>query len=85
MLRGFPGRRCSGGVYATGRKLGLHAVKVVEDGVTEDGTEFWSAMNSWGTSFGVNGTFMIEVGRMRLRVWVYAGKPCVEAAGDVCL
>ena len=77
----------SGGVYkyVTGRKLGLHAVKVVGYGVTENGTEFWSAMNSWGTSFGVNGTFKIKIGECGFESGVYAGKPCVEAAGDVCL
>ena len=77
----------SGGVYkyVTGRKLGLHAVKVVGYGVTENGTEFWSAMNSWGTSFGVNGTFLIKVGECGFESGVYAGKPCVEAAGDFCL
>ena len=77
----------SGGVYkyVTGRKLGLHAVKVVGYGVTENGTEFWSAMNSWSTSFGVNGTFKIKIGECGFESGVYAGKPCVEAAGDVCL
>ena len=48
------------GVYQhlTGDELGGHAVKMVGWGV-EDGTPYWTIVNSWNQSWGDNGTFKI--------------------------
>lgn len=65
------------GVYrhVSGRRLGLHAVKVIgySNGTNTNGTAFWTAMNSWGPSFGMNGTFMIAEGECSFELNVYAG------------
>lgn len=67
----------SSGVYrhVSGRRLGLHAVKVVGYGVAPDGTKFWSALNSWGPTFGLNGTFEIAEGECGFEESVLAGEP----------
>ena len=69
----------AGGVYhhVTGRKLGLHAVKVIGYGVDERAGQFWTAMNSWGPQFGLNGTFMIAAGECGFEQSVLAGLPCL--------
>mmetsp|Transcript_25673 Transcript_25673/g.65244 ORF Transcript_25673/g.65244 Transcript_25673/m.65244 type:complete len:341 (+) Transcript_25673:18-1040(+) len=69
----------AGGIYKhiSGKKLGLHAVKVIGYGVGPDGEEFWTAMNSWGPDFGINGTFMIAVGECNFESAVLAGDPCL--------
>jgi len=40
---------------------GYHAIEVIGWG-KQDGTEFWVAANSWGTSWGMKGYFNIEAG-----------------------
>ena len=51
------------GVYqhTTGKKLGGHAVKMVGWGV-ENGTPYWTIVNSWNESWGNSGTFRIKRG-----------------------
>jgi len=51
------------GVYkhTTGEYLGGHAVKIIGWGV-EGSTPYWMVANSWNTSWGMNGWFMIERG-----------------------
>ena len=41
--------------------MGGHAIKIVGWGV-ENGTEFWTVANSWGTGWGENGHFRIAIG-----------------------
>jgi len=76
----------TGGVYrhVAGRKLGLHAVKVIGFGsATANGTNapYWLAINSWGPTFGVNGTFMIGAGDSGtgFEQQVLAGEPCLSS------
>jgi len=51
------------GVYkhTTGEYLGGHAVKIIGWGM-EGVTPYWMVANSWNTSWGMNGWFMIERG-----------------------
>ena len=74
------------GVYkhVGGARLGLHAVKVVGYGTDANGTDYWVAYNSWGPSFGMNGTFRIAVGQCGFEQAVYAGKPCLPGEGYPC-
>ena len=80
----------SSGIYrhATGRKIGQHAVKVIGYGhAGANGTEpFWIAMNSWGTSFGINGTFLIGAGDSGtgFELQMLAGEPCVPGDPYPC-
>ena len=73
----------AGGVYrhVAGRKLGLHAVKLVGYGQSagDNGTAYWLAMNSWGPSFGNAGTFKISVGDSGtgFEENMLAGEPCL--------
>jgi hypothetical protein len=72
------------GIYrhVAGKRLGLHAVKVVGWGTTEDGEQFWECQNSWGRKWGVDGTFKIAVNAgVGFEEKVQAGEPCLE--GDV--
>jgi len=50
----------TGGVYqhVTGRQLGGHAIKMVGWGV-ENGTPYWTCVNSWNDSWGEKGSFRI--------------------------
>lgn len=52
------------GIYAhvTGKFLGVHAVKLLGWGKTEQGVEYWIAQNSWGTKWGDEGFFKIKFG-----------------------
>lgn len=51
------------GVYkhVTGKKLGGHAVRLIGFG-EENNEKYWLAVNSWNTTFGINGTFKIRRG-----------------------
>jgi cathepsin B len=69
--------------YTTGRRLGLHAVKVVGYGVSETGVEYFAAQNSWGTSFGMNGSFLIAAETCGFTESVYTATPCLP--GDICI
>jgi len=50
----------TGGVYqhTTGKYLGGHAVKMIGWGV-DNGTPYWTCVNSWNTGWGEAGTFRI--------------------------
>jgi cathepsin B len=50
----------AGGVYShqTGKSLGGHAIKLVGWGV-DNGTPYWTCVNSWNESWGEKGTFRI--------------------------
>lgn len=54
----------SGGVYqhVTGKSLGGHAVKMVGWGV-DNGTPYWTCVNSWNDSWGEKGIFRILRGK----------------------
>lgn len=54
----------TGGVYqhVTGKSLGGHAVKMVGWGV-DNGTPYWTCVNSWNDSWGEKGTFRILRGK----------------------
>lgn len=49
--------------YVSGRNYGGHAVKVVGWGTT-NGINYWIAQNSWGTRWGENGFFRIQMGQV---------------------
>jgi cathepsin B len=76
----------AGGIYryVAGRRLGLHAVKVVGYGVDGNGSAFWRADNSWGRSFGMNGSFLIAEGECGFEEAVYAGDACRPGEGYPC-
>lgn len=76
----------AGGVYrhVSGRRLGLHAVKILGYGTTTNGSEYWTAMNSWGPEFGINGTFMIATGECGIDEAVLAGDPCLPGDPYPC-
>jgi len=48
-------------VHTTGSLAGGHAVKMIGWG-TLSGTPYWTCSNSWGTSWGMQGFFLIESG-----------------------
>jgi len=50
----------TGGVYqhVTGKKLGGHAIKMVGWGV-DNGTPYWTCINSWSENWGEKGSFRI--------------------------
>jgi len=52
------------GVYThkTGDFLGGHCIILIGWGVTNDGTEYWIAQNSWGADWGISGHFWIKKG-----------------------
>jgi cathepsin B len=60
------------GIYhhVSGGQAGGHAVKIIGWGV-EAGTNFWIVANSWGTSWGINGTFKIRQGECGIDQRVY--------------
>lgn len=53
----------SSGVYqhVTGKSLGGHAIKMIGWGV-ENGTPYWTCVNSWNSSWGEKGLFRIKRG-----------------------
>ncbi|KAI6171027.1 Cpr-5 [Aphelenchoides bicaudatus] len=59
----------STGVYQhiTGAYSGGHAVRIVGWGVEPDGTKWWRAANSWGTTWGESGYFRIIRGTNNCR------------------
>jgi len=72
----------SNGVYeysGVGRRVGLHAVKVVGWGTTDDGTIlYWKCQNSWGTQWGMDGTFNIAFGQCGFELNAYTATPCLD-------
>lgn len=52
------------GVYhhVTGQQLGGHAVKLIGWGTSDKGEDYWIINNSWGNSWGENGSFRIRRG-----------------------
>ena len=68
----------SSGVYkhVTGKSLGGHAIKLIGWGV-DNGTPYWTCVNSWNESRGEKGTFRI------LRGSNECGIEADAVAGDV--
>ena len=68
----------SGGIYkhTSGGLAGYHAVKVLGWG-NQSGTNFWIVANSWGTSWGEQGYFKIEMGQCGFEDGPVAGQAAV--------
>jgi len=49
-------------VHTSGQVLGGHAVKMIGYGTTSSGEDYWLVQNSWTTTWGDNGYFMIKKG-----------------------
>jgi len=64
--------------------LGGHAVKVIGWGVL-NGVGYWLAQNSWGTSFGMDGYFMIGTGQCGFDQNFYAGDSALSTETDTFL
>ena len=62
--------------YTGGELLGGHAVKVIGWGVeSATGFKYWICQNSWGTSWGMNGYFLIREGECFIESEAYSCKP----------
>merc|ERR1712146_533201 len=65
---------------------GGHAVKIIGWG-TESGTDYWLVANSWGTTWGIDGTFKIKRGINACGIETqgppYAGLPATGSASVV--
>eukprot|EP01022_Parablepharisma_sp_SALTPOND_P033752 TRINITY_DN89518_c0_g1_i1.p1 TRINITY_DN89518_c0_g1~~TRINITY_DN89518_c0_g1_i1.p1 ORF type:complete len:367 (+),score=5.55 TRINITY_DN89518_c0_g1_i1:144-1103(+) len=70
----------AGGVYyhTKGEYIGAHAVEVVGWGRDKDGMEYWLCKNSWGSSWGMNGYFMIRIGDCEVNDFMSACKPLLS-------
>jgi cathepsin B len=64
------------GVYhhVSGGVAGGHAIKLIGFGV-ESGTPYWLAANSWGTGWGMSGTFKIKQGDCGIEQQVFSCTP----------
>lgn len=64
------------GIYshASGSYAGGHAIKIIGWGA-DNGTSYWLVANSWGTQWGENGFFKIEIGTLNVDQAVYACIP----------
>lgn len=67
----------TGGVYSEWQLFTTlnHEVSVVGWGVTDDGQEYWIARNSWGTYWGEQGFFRIDMHSKNLGI----NKDCIWA------
>jgi len=65
-------------VHTTGALLGGHAVKIIGWGVL-NGTDYWTVANSWTTSWGADGFFLIKRGvdEVGIEDGIVAGLPNV--------
>lgn len=45
--------------YTNGTLLGRHSVKIVAYGVSDEGVDYWTVANSWGSAWGEEGYFQI--------------------------
>jgi cathepsin B len=70
-----------GGIYhyTSGNFAGGHAVKLIGWG-TENGVNYWTLANSWGTKWGENGFFRVQEGEVGIDDSVYACTPDVAAS-----
>ena len=68
------------GVYhhVTGSPMGGHAIKVIGFG-SEEGREYWLAVNSWNEYWGDKGTFKIQMGEAGIDKEFCGGEPRVPA------
>ena len=71
-------KKYSKGIYvqdsSSGRMLGGHAIKIVGWGV-EQGTNYWIVQNSWGSTWGENGFFRIQMGTSGIEAMVINARP----------
>jgi cathepsin X len=78
-----------GGIYSTTTKAESdHVITVVGWGKTDEGQEFWIVRNSWGSHWGENGFFRIEMHKNNLRLeqdCVWAIPSFTKSHGDIIL
>ncbi|XP_014678501.1 PREDICTED: cell wall protein DAN4-like [Priapulus caudatus] len=70
----------AGGTGLSGSTLSVkmnHAVVIVGDGMTADGTEFWVILNSWGTSWGQGGYILVKKGVCNIGAAIFQPIPAV--------
>lgn len=60
--------------YTSGSYAGGHAVKIIGWG-EEEGVKYWICANSWGTKWGMEGFFNIEMGQCKIDSSTYACAP----------
>jgi cathepsin B len=75
------------GIYnysGVGKRLGLHAVKVVGYGIDgATGMKYYDCQNSWGDAWGDGGGFKIYAETCGFQESVYTAEPCL--VGESCL
>jgi len=70
-----------GGIYqyTSGNFAGGHAVKIVGWGV-ENGINYWTLANSWGSAWGESGYFRVAFGEVGIDDSIYGCTPDVQTA-----
>eukprot|EP00483_Globobulimina_turgida_P003103 UN03108 len=77
----------TGGVYSQAGFMLNHEISVLGWGVTDDGQNYWIGRNSWGTYWGEEGFFRIQMGSNNLGIendctW---GVPSFKKSGSIKL